>query len=165
MTPDSDTITSSRDKSTGQHHAWKREQYKGMPKGKSLTKTADGDESEATRPKFVSNHTHYSTTDRDARVSVKPGKPRQLNYSMQTAVDMSSHLITNVEAHLADRRDSECLAQVLQNTINNLSEHDLQLEEIACDTGYSSSKALQACIDNNVTAYIPNFGQYKPFRE
>src|SRR5215204_4160910 len=96
---DSDTITSSRNKSTGQHHAWKGGQYKGMPKGKSLAKTADGDESEAARPKFVSNHTHYSTTDRDARVSVKPGKPRQLNYTMQTAVDMSSHVITNVEAH------------------------------------------------------------------
>jgi hypothetical protein len=84
---------------------------------------------------------------------------------MQTAVDMSSHVITNVEAHLADRRDSECLAQVLTNTISNLKQHDLQVEEIACDTGYSSSKALQACVDNNITAYIPNFGQYKASRE
>ena len=90
---DSDTITRSRSKSTEQHHAWKGEEYKDMPKGKSLSKTTS-DESGAARPKFVSNHTHYSTTDRDARVSVKPGKPRQLNYSMQTAVDMSSHVIT-----------------------------------------------------------------------
>ncbi len=134
-----------------------------MPKGKSVSK-ADGDAQEG-RPKFVSNHTHYSTTDRDARVSVKPGKPRQLNYSMQTAVDMSSHIITNIEAHYADRRDSECLSQVLQNTINNLQEQSLQVEEIAADTGYSSTKALQACISHNITAYIPNFGQYKPFRE
>ncbi|MFN2440959.1 MAG: transposase, partial [Chitinophagaceae bacterium] len=110
-------------------------------------------------------HTHYSTTDRDARVSVKPGKPRQLNYSMQTAVDIGSHIITGVEAHYADRRDSECLAQVLNNTIINLDEHGLSVEEIACDTGYSSGKALQACINNNVTAYIPNFGHYKPIRE
>jgi len=160
---DSDTITKSRSKSTEEHHQWKGEEYKGMPKGKSVSK-ADGDAAEG-RPKFVSNHTHYSTTDRDARVSVKPGKPRQLNYSMQTAVDMSSHIITSVEAHLADRRDSECLSQVLHNTISNLNEHSLQLEEIACDTGYSSGKALQACIDNNITAYIPNFGHYKPSRE
>src|SRR5215203_3306171 len=162
---DSDTITRSRNKSTGQHHSWKGEEYKGMPKGKSVNKAADDDPEGLSRPKFVSNHTHYSTTDRDARVSVKPGKPRQLNYTMQTAVDMSSHVITNVEAHLADRRDSECLAEVLTNTINNLSEHDLQVEEIAADTGYSSSKALQACVDSNITAYIPNFGQYKAFRE
>jgi transposase len=102
---DSITITKSRSNSTGQHHNWKEQEYKGMPRGKSLT-TTTGDTIEERRPKFVSNHTHYSTTDRDARVSVKPGKPRQLNYSMQTAVDMSSHVITNIEAHLADRRDS-----------------------------------------------------------
>lgn len=162
---DKDTITKSRSKSTEQHHSWKEEEYKGQPKGGSLSKT-DGDGAEGlSRPKFVSNHTHYSTTDRDARVSVKPGKPRQLNYAMQTAVDMSSHVITNVEAHLADRRDSECLSQVLTNTINNLQQQDLQLEEIACDTGYSSSKALQACVDSNITAFIPNFGQYKASRE
>lgn len=160
---DSDTITKSRNKSTQQHHEWKGDQYKGMPKGKAVSKR-DGDTGEG-RPKFVSNHTHYSTTDRDARVSVKPGKPRQLNYSMQTAVDMSSHIITNVEAHLADRRDSECLSQVLENTISNLQQQSLQVEEIAADTGYSSTKALQACIDHNITAYIPNFGQYKASRE
>jgi hypothetical protein len=101
---DSDTITKSRSNSTQQHHSWKEEEYKDMPKGKSLTKTTDGDDSEERRPKFVSNHTHFSTTDRDARVSVKPGKPRQLNYSMQTAVDMSSHVITNIEAHLAEEK-------------------------------------------------------------
>lgn len=162
---DSHTITRSRNKSTEQHHDWKGQEYKDMPKGKSPGKPSSSNDTEDRRPKFVSNHSHYSTTDREARVSVKPGKPRQLNYSMQTAVDMSSHVITNVEAHLADRRDSECLNQVLANTINNLKQHDLQVEEIACDTGYSSSKALQACVDNNITAYIPNFGQYKPFRE
>jgi transposase len=160
---DNDNITKSRNKSTEEHHRWKAEEYKGMPKGKAISK-AEGDVEDG-RPKFVSNHTHYSTTDRDARVSVKPGKPRQLNYSMQTAVDMSSHVITNVEAHYADRRDSECLSQVLQNTINNLGQQQLIVEEIACDTGYSSGKALQACIDNSITAYIPNFGHYKPFRE
>ena len=162
---DSDTITKSRSKSTEEHHNWKAEQYKHMPKGKAVIKKEGKEDEEQARPKFVSNHTHYSTTDRDARVSVKPGKPRQLNYSMQTAVDMNSHVITGVEAHFADRRDSECLAQVLQNTIANLKEQGLQLEEIAADAGYSSGKALQACLDQNITAYIPNFGHYKPVRE
>jgi hypothetical protein len=160
---DNDTITKSRNKSTQEHHQWKAEEYKGMPKGKAVSKS-EGDVDNG-RPKFVSNHTHYSTTDRDARVSVKPGKPRQLNYSMQAAVDMSSHVITNVEAHFADRRDSECLEQVLKNTISNLAAHDLVIDQIAADTGYSSGKALQACIDNNITAFIPNFGHYKPIRE
>jgi len=73
---DNDSITRSRNKSTEEHHRWKAEEYKGMPKGKAISKS-EGDLEDG-RPKFVSNHTHYSTTDRDARVSVKPGKPRQL---------------------------------------------------------------------------------------
>jgi len=162
---DNDSITKSRNDSTGKHHKWKAKEYKDMPTGKSLTNRTGGNTNENQRPKFVSNHTHYSTTDRDARVSVKPGKPRQLNYSMQTAVDMESHVITNVEAHFADRRDSECLAQVLENTIANLQQEGLTVEQIAADTGYSSGRALQACINNNINAYIPNFGQYKPSRE
>jgi transposase len=162
---DNNAISQSRKRSTDKHHSWKAKEYKDMPTGKSLTNRTDGNDTEKDRPKFVSNHTHYSTTDRDARVSVKPGKPRQLNYSMQTAVDIGSHVITNVEAHLADRRDSECLSQVLENTITNLAEQGLHIEEIAADTGYSSGKALEACVQNNITAYIPNFGQYKPVRE
>lgn len=162
---DKDTITKSRSNSTDKHHEWKAKEYKNMATGKSLTNRTDNDENENHRPKFVSNHTHYSTTDRDARVSVKPGKPRQLNYSMQTAVDIGSHVITNVEAHLADRRDSECLSQVLENTITNLQREGLVVEEIAADTGYSSGKALQACANKSINAYIPNFGQYKACRE
>ena len=162
---DNDTITQSRHNSTQSHHGWKSKEYKTTPGGKSLHRRNDDNSDEQSRPKFVSNHTHYSTTDRDARVSVKPGKPRQLNYSMQTSVDMGSHVITNTEAHLADRRDSECLPQVLQHTISNLQQHHLTVEEIAADTGYSSGKALQSCADQNITAYIPNFGQYKVVRE
>jgi transposase len=162
---DNDTITQSRIKSTKSHHGWKAKAYKTTPGGKSISKQSGDNDKEQNRSKFVSNHTHYSTTDREARVSVKPGKPRQLNYSMQTSVDMGSHVITNTEAHLADRRDSECLPQVLQNTISNLQAHNLVVEEIAADTGYSSGDALQNCIDQNITAYIPNFGQYKTERK
>ena len=72
---DNKTVTAARNKAVQLHHKWKAKAYKEMPRGKSLT---EGDKN--SRPKFVSNHTHYSTTDSDARVSVKPGKPRQLNY-------------------------------------------------------------------------------------
>jgi transposase len=162
---DNDTITQSRSNSTKSHHGWKAKEYKTTPGGKSISKQSGDNDNEQNRSKFVSNHSHYSTTDREARVSVKPGKPRQLNYSMQSAVDMGSHVITNTEAHLADRRDSECLPQVLQNTISNLQQYHLTVEEIAADTGYSSGEALQNCIDQNITAYIPNFGQYKTERK
>ena len=117
------------------------------------------------RSKFVSNHTHFSSTDADARISVKPGKPRQLNYLAQVSVDTAGHVITQIQSDYASKRDSQCLPSLLENTIANLQENGLQLEEVLADTGYSSGQALQALEDHNIEAYIPNFGQYKSTRE
>ena len=39
--------------------------------------------------KYTSNKTHYSPVDPDARISVKPGKARKLNYAAQMSVDTS----------------------------------------------------------------------------
>jgi hypothetical protein len=36
---------------------------------------------------------------------------------------------------------------------------------VYADAGYSSGEALKALEENNITGYIPNFGQYKPTRE
>ena len=69
------------------------------------------------RPKYLSNHTHYSPIDPDARVSVKPGKAHQLNYFAQIAVDDQHHVITGAGADFADKRDSECLPRILDQTI------------------------------------------------
>jgi len=154
------TVSAARNKAVQLHHQWKAKAYKGMPRGKSLS---DGDE--GSRPKFVSNHTHYSTTDADARVSVKPGKPRQLNYQAQVSVDTAHHVITQIQTDYADKKDSQCLPTLLTSTINNLHEQGLQIEEVFADAGYSSGEALRSLEENNISAYIPNFGQYKPSRE
>lgn len=150
---DKPTVSASRNKSVQQHHRWKGKKYKDHPGGKNE------------RSKFVSNHTQYSLTDRDARVSVKPGKPRQLNYLAQISVDASHHVITQIQSDYADKKDSQCLPSLLQNTLENLEEHGLQVEEVLCDAGYSSGEALKALEDHNITGYIPNFGQYKATRE
>jgi transposase len=152
----SKTVSSARNKSVQLHHQWKSKAYKGMPKGNKQRQA---------RAKFVSNHTHYSTTDPDARVSVKPGKPRQLNYMAQVSVDAAHHVITQIQTDHADKKDSQCLPSLLNNTINNLKEEGLQIEEVFADAGYSSGEALKALEEKNITGYIPNFGQYKPTRE
>lgn len=147
------TVSAQRNKAVQLHHKWKEKAYSKMPKG------GKG------RAKFVSNHTHYSTTDPDARVSVKPGKPRQLNYLLQISVDAAHHVITCIQTDHADRKDSQCLPSLLKNTIENLREHGVEIEEVFADAGYSSGEALKALEENNITGYIPNFGQYKPSRE
>jgi transposase len=150
-TDDGKTVSAVRNKAVQLHHKWKEKAYKGMPGGEGR--------------KYVSNHTHYSSTDADARVSVKPGKPRQLNYLSQVSVDAAHHVITHIQADYADKKDSQCLPTMLENTINNLKQCGVEVEEVYADAGYSSGEALRALEQNNITGYIPNFGQYKPSRQ
>ena len=156
--------TSTRKKLVDQHHAWQEEAYKSMPNASKSGDRVD-EHGNLIRPKYLSNHTHYSPTDTDARVSVKPGKSRQLNYFGQLAVDDAHHVITGACADFADKRDSQCLEQIIELTQENLNENDIHLEEVLADGGYSSGEALSYLHQKNIDAYIPNFGQYKPERE
>ena len=156
--------TSTRKKLVEQHHDWKKEAYKDMPKGSQKGDKTD-EYGNLIRPKYLSNHTHYSPTDPDAKISVKPGKARQLNYFGQIAVDDAHHVITGACSDFTDKRDSQCLEQIVELTKENLEENDIELEEVLADGGYSSGEALSYLHQNQINAFIPNFGQYKPERE
>ena len=158
------TVKASVKKAVDRHHAWKQEEYKSMPGHVDNPKQVD-ENGILIRPKFLSNHTHYSPTDPDAKISTKPGKARQLNYAGQIAVDDAHHVITGACASSAGNRDSQNLADILSQTINNLTQNQIQIDQVAADAGYSSGEALAFCEQNNVDAYIPNFGQYKAERE
>jgi len=149
-------------KKVEQHHRWKQKAYQGQPASRV---GQNPDVPKEKRPKFLSNHTHYSTTDKDARIAVKPGKPRQFNYLAQTAVDTEHHVITHMEAYHADKKDSQCLPDLIKGITENLHSEGLIVEQVLADTGYSSGQALKTLEENNITGYIPNFGQYKHERE
>jgi transposase len=117
------------------------------------------------KPEKRSNKNRYSPTDPDARMSFKPGKPTRMNYLGQVSVDTEHHVITNIEAHHADKKDSDCLAEALTHTIENLNEQHIEIKEILADTNYSSITALNAAHEKGIIAYIPNLGQYKPERK
>jgi len=127
------------------------------------TKEIPGADSE--HAKLLSNATHYSPTDPDARISTKPGKARNLNYFGQLSVDTSHHVITGACADFADKRDSQCLEKLCDRTIENLRENELKLDELLADTGYSSGSALEYLERQGINAWIPNFGQFTPERE
>lgn len=153
-------------KKVEQHHDWKKKAYHGMPATRSKSHEADTTEKEQRkRPKFLSNHTHYSTTDADARIAVKPGKPRQFNYLGQFSVDTAHHVITYANAFHADKKDSQCLPKIVDELNDNLNQEGLIVEQLLADTGYSSGTALKTLEQYNITGYIPNFGQYKSERE
>jgi transposase len=168
------TVTTEKKNKVDQHHRWKTKAYHGQPGSRSkylneskagFEKEKSGDNKDEMRAKFLSNHTHYSTTDPDARIAVKPGKPRQFNYLAQTSVDTAHHVITHIHAAYADKKDSQCLSDVIIGLKENLQPQGLTVEQLLADTGYSSGEALKALEQNNIIGYIPNFGKYKPERD
>lgn len=157
-------VAASVKKAVDRHHAWKEEAYKSMPGHVDNPKQED-ENGILIRPKFLSNHTHYSPTDPDAKISTKPGKARQLNYAGQISVDDAHHVITGACASSAGNKDSQNLGEILAQTITNLGQNEIRIDEVTADAGYSSGEALAFCEQNKIDAYIPNFGQYKPERE
>lgn len=117
----------------------------------------------ANRPsaKYTSNHTHYSPSDPDARISVKPGKARKLNYHAQVAVDTSNHVITSMEADFADKHDSRSLVGIVDPLVRRLQNQGLEVKNILADTGYSSGENYADLEARGLNAYIPAHGTFK----
>ena len=53
------------------------------------------------KARLLSNKTHYSPHDPDARISVKPGKARKLNYHCSMAVDTAEGAVSHIQADFA----------------------------------------------------------------
>ena len=110
------------------------------------------------RGKFLSNKTHYSPTDPDARIAVKPGKPRELYYSGQIAVDTAHHVITHAESFRADGKDCRDLITIAEQLQTRLQQQGMKIEKILADGAYSSGENYQYLEQNNITPYIPLLG-------
>lgn len=145
--------TSTRKKLVNQHHAWKEKEYEGMPSNnKSDRKDEDGND---IRPKYLSNHTHYSPTDPDAKISVKPGKARQLNYSGQLAVDDAHHVILGACASSSGSKDSVIFPDIMNQTIENCKQNEIPIDEVLADAGYSSGESLKYCKEKGLMLISP----------
>lgn len=107
----------------------------------------------------------YSTTDPDARLSQKPGKPLQMNYLASMSVDSSHHVITHIQADHADSRDSKYLKDIVSDTRNRLKQQGIRVENIVADTNYSSGDNYSFFERQNITAYIPVHGKFEYEKE
>ena len=111
--------------------------------------------------RLLSNKTHYSPTDPDARISVKPGKARALNYCCSVAVDTAHGVISHVQANLTDSRDSLHLPRLLAGLQRRFRANDLPLCDLLADAGYANGSNYALLEAAHITAWIPVFGQYK----
>ncbi len=111
--------------------------------------------------KYTSNKTHYSPTDPDARISVKPGKARKLNYMSQLSVDTAHHVITDISAYHADKKDNQYLQDITVRLKSRLHRQGLIWRNCLADTGYSSGENYAFLEEQGLESYIPPHGTYK----
>ena len=111
--------------------------------------------------KYTSNKTHYSPTDPDARISVKPGKARKLNYLSQLSVDTAHHVISDIKAYHADGKDNQQLQDIVLRLQRRLWKEGLVWENCVADTGYSSGENYAFLEQQGIKSFIPPHGTYK----
>ena len=135
----------------------------------ALTENEDGCVEGKRKIKIKSDDKHserfVSTTDPDARVSYKRGKQQTLNHLGVIRVDSQNHVICGAMVEFADKRDSETTKRIVDQTIENLQESDIKIEEVLADTNYSSGDSYRYLESRNITAYIPVHGSYLPERK
>jgi hypothetical protein len=116
--------------------------------------------------KYTSNKTHYSPTDPDARISVIPiaigtGKARKLNYMSQLSVDTAHHVITDIKAYHADKKDNQYLPDICNRLKTRLHTQGLIWRNCVADTGYSSGENYAFLETETLQSFIPPHGTYK----
>ncbi|WP_452602768.1 IS1182 family transposase, partial [Pontimicrobium sp. MEBiC06410] len=111
--------------------------------------------------RYTSNKTHYSPSDPDARISVKPGKARKLNYLSQLTVDTGHHVITDIKAYHADGKDNQQLQDITTRVQKRLWRSGLLWENCVADTGYSSGENYAFLERKELKSFIPPHGTYK----
>lgn len=112
-----------------------------------------------------SNKTHGSTTDPDARMARKPGKPTDMYYHGQVSVDADRGVIVAAMADHADTDDHRSLPGLLNKIQRNLSTHKLSVEQLLADSKYNTAHTIAGCEQAGITAYMPNPSGYKAERE
>jgi len=115
--------------------------------------------------RFLSNATHMSATDPDARVAKKSGKPRMLCYSSMMSVDTANHVITHMSAERAHKKDSRYLIKTVKKTAERLQTLGCPMKTVLADAGFSSGENYAALNAMNIESYIPVHGGYKPIRK
>lgn len=93
-----------------------------------------------------------------ARRVLKPGKPGELYYNGQIAVDTAHHVITHAESFTADGKDCRDLITIAEQLQTRLQQHGIKIEKLLADGAYSNGENYQYLEQQNITPYIPLLG-------
>jgi len=127
---------------------------------KKYSKLEGGREHKKNKRRFLSNATHMSATDPDARIAKKSGKPRMLCYTSLMGVDAEANVITHMSAEHASKKDSRLLLKATKNIQDRLSLAGLKMKTVLADAGFSSGENYCELNLMGLDAYIPIHGGY-----
>ena len=131
---------------------------------KKYTEQDGGKKHRKNKRRFFSSATHMSSTDPDARLAKKSGKPRMLCYTSTLSVDTLYNVVTNISAEHASRKDSQLLIKNVISTSDRLMQIGLSVDTVLADAGFSSGENYDLLEQMNIEAYIPLHGTYQSHR-
>jgi hypothetical protein len=134
---------------------FRRQKYTDQDGGKAVRKN---------KRRFLSNATHLSKTDPDARVAKKSGKPRILCFSSLLGVDTQCNVITHISAEHSSKKDSRYLIKGTKCVVERLAGMGLKVETILADAGFSSGENYAELNKMGLRSFIPLHGGYKEKR-
>jgi hypothetical protein len=111
------------------------------------------------------NRSHISMSDGDAKLSQKVGKPSRLYYLSTMSVDTYRHVITHMQADLADEKDSRHLMTIVDKLSSKLKQYGLPLQYLLADGGFGSGQNYAFLEANKIKGFISLPGSYHPVRE
>jgi hypothetical protein len=77
------------------------------------------------------------------------------------SVDGSHHVITDIAAEYADKKDNQCLQDITHRLKKRLQGQGLLWHNLLADTGYSSGENYAFLEKEGLISYIPHHGTYK----
>ena len=79
----------------------------------------------------------------------------------QLSVDTAHHVITDIKAYHADKKDNQYLQDISKRLKNRLHKQGLIWRNCVADTGYSSGENYAFLETENLKSFIPPHGTYK----
>jgi hypothetical protein len=108
------------------------------------------------------NRSHISMSDPEAKLSQKRGKPSRLYYLSSMSVDTYHHVITHMQADLADERDSRHLMTIVDKLSAKLKRYGLPFHYLLADGGFGSGENYAFLEANKIKGFIALPGSYHP---
>ncbi len=79
----------------------------------------------------------------------------------QLSVDTAHHVITDIKAYHADKKDNQYLQDITNRLKNRLHNQGLLWQNLIADTGYSSGENYAFLEQQGLESFIPPHGTYK----